>query len=381
MRGTIRPHLRVLARLGAFVVALSLGLLGCTSLDIDRPFVLQRATEAAPPPPLERSWRFDADAAFGPDAPIAFADGRVVMGTRDGKVIVFDARNGVREATGDFGDAIEGRVLTDGPMVFVPVAEGRNGLFGYDAVRNMQRWILREGPHLAGPLLAAGTLVAGAHDGTIRGLDPQTGDIRWSARPDTVAQIRAAPVNAGGLAVVADTEGMVRAYDPGTGAVRWSTEAGAPVYRTPAATPDLVIVPTTRGRLLALDSVTGEKRWSIQIEDIARWASPVIGETAVVAGATDGILRSIDPATGEVRWTHTFDGTISAAPLLAGPVVYVGTYGRRLAALDTETGDEVWSETLGGRVKAGLVTADGTLVVLAEPRFVYGYRPQVLASR
>ncbi|MEM6327363.1 MAG: PQQ-binding-like beta-propeller repeat protein [Bacteroidota bacterium] len=368
----------------AVVTAVLLGttvLSGCATLDVDRPFVAPEATEAAPAPPLTRAWRIDAEAAFGPDAAVAYEDGRVLVSTRDGMVIVLNAADGTREGTGDFGDAVEGRVAVSGPLVFVPIAKGRAGLVGFDATRATRRWALREGAHLAGPLLMDETLIAGAHDGTVRGLDPTFGTVRWAARPDTVAQIRAAPVAASGLAIVADTEGAVRAYDPQTGTEVWSASAGAPVYRTPAASGDLVVVPTTRGRLVAFDGRSGSIRWVTEADPIARWATPSIGEDVVYAGATDGILRALDPATGETRWTHTLDGTISVAPLAAGPFVYVGTYRRELVALDASTGEQVWSEELGGRIKAGLVTAGGTLIVLAEPRFVYGFRPQGLATR
>ena len=46
-------------------------------------------------------------------------------------------------------------------MVFVPLAHSRGGLIAYDAVKGDRRWELKEGPHLAGPLLVGGVLVAG----------------------------------------------------------------------------------------------------------------------------------------------------------------------------------------------------------------------------
>ena len=383
--GPQRAPLRQPARLAVFLAVicglLVVSLPGCTTLDVRRAFPASEAQEPAPPPPLVQSWRLDADAAFGPDAPVALADGRLVFGTRDGKVVVLDARDGKREATGDFGDAIEGRVAVSGPMVFVPLANGKTGLVGYDAVRSSRRWSLREGEHMAGPLVIGDVLVAGAHDGTVRGLGLARGEEFWRARPDSIAQIRAAPVAAAGLAVVADTEGTVRAYDPTSGDVRWTASAGAPVYRTPAVSASQVLIPTTRGRLVALSARDGRLLWSIEAGPLVRMATPAIGDGVVFAGGTDGVLRALDLQTGARLWTHTFDGTLSTSPLPAGGVVYVGTYGRRLVALDAQTGQEVWGEELKGRVKSGLVGAGGTLVVFAEPRFVYGFRPAGLASR
>jgi outer membrane protein assembly factor BamB len=58
-----------------------------------------------------------------------------------------------------------------------------------------------------------------------------------------------------------------------------------------------------------------------------------------------------------------------------GETVYVGTLDQRLVALDLATGSERWSAELDGRIKSALVSADGTLVVLAEPHHLHGFRP------
>lgn len=361
---------------------IAVALVGCQSLALDRePGTPPAAPPEAPAPPLTQAWRVDAEAAFGPESPVVTADGRILVGTRDGKVVVIDGRTGSREGKGDFGDSVEGGLAVSGPLVFVPLARDDAGLVGHDAVRGTRVWALGEGPHMAAPTLVAGVLVAGAHDGTARGLDPGTGAVLWSARPDTSAQFRAAPVDAGGLAVVADTEGKLRAYDPASGDLRWTADAGAPVYRTPAASGDLLLVPTTRGRLLALDAASGDTSWDVRIDPLARWATPAVADGLVFAGATDGTIRALDAETGAERWAHTFDGNIGGAPLASGGVVYIGTYDQRVTALDAETGAELWSHEVSGRVRAGIVSAGGTVVVLAEPRFIYGFRPEALATR
>ena len=373
----------------AGVLALCAAALGCQTLKLDRPLAppgaMPEAPEAAPLPPLVQAWRLDADAAFGPAAPLATADGRIALGTRDGKVVVLDAETGRRLGTGDVGESVEGGLAARGPLVFAPLARGRTGLVALDVLRAERVWALREGPHLAAPVLAGDVLVAAGHGGTARGLDTETGAVLWEARTDTSAQVRAAPVVAElrgrPLAIVADTEGAVRAYDVRTGEAAWTAYAGAPVYRAPAASGGLVVVPTTRGRLVALDAATGRERWVVEVQPLARWATPVLTPEAVYVGATDGTLRALDPETGAEVWATTFDGGIGGAPLAAGGVVYVGTYDERVIGLDAATGEVVWEHGVSGRVKSGIVAAGGTLVVLAEPRFVYGFRPAASATR
>ncbi|MEL6615475.1 MAG: PQQ-binding-like beta-propeller repeat protein, partial [Bacteroidota bacterium] len=100
--GAIQTHVstRVSARglWRSATLALAVVLVGCQSLALDRaPGTTPEAPPEAPAPPLAQAWRIDAEAAFGPEAPVVTADGRIFVGTRDGKVVVVDGRTGSRE--------------------------------------------------------------------------------------------------------------------------------------------------------------------------------------------------------------------------------------------------------------------------------------------
>ena len=354
---------------------------GCATLELRVPLG-EPIAPVAPPPPLERAWRIDADAAFGPDTPTVTDDGEVVVATRDGVVFVVNAADGTRAGRGRFGDAIEGRIAFDGPRVYVPLARAQGGVVGANATGGNLLWTLREGPHLAGLRLVEGVLVAAAHDGTVRGLDPLTGDVRWAHRPDSLAQFRGTPADLGdGRVAVADTRGVVHAIDVSSGRILWRADAGAPVYRSAEASGGLLAVPTTRGTLVAFDATTGATRWTVRAAPGVRMATPALADGLVVVGGTDGVLRAHDAQTGAERWTREVDGTLSATPLLADGALYVGTGRKRLIALDPASGEITWETELSGRVKSGLTAVGGTLVVLAEPRFIYGFRPAAVASR
>lgn len=372
--------MRRLSSSGVVLSALAV-LSACSTLSVESAFPGAAREAQAPMPPLEQVWRVNADAGFGADAPAVFVDGRVLVGTRDGGVLVLDGRTGDTVGKGDVGDAIDGQLEAMGPLVFVPVTKGREGLVAFDAVRSTKQWGVRDAEHVGGAKLSAGVLVAAAHDGTVRGIAPQTGRVLWTDRMGETAQVHASVILAGELAIVADTDGWVRAFEPETGAVRWDARTGAPVYRTPTASGALVVLPTTRGALVAMDATSGAERWRVESADGVRWATPALDGDRVFAGGTDGRLHGIDATTGEVLWTRTFDGVIAAAPLAAGDLVYVGTYRNELVAVDAATGEEQWRHELEGRVRSGLVGAGGTLVVLAEPRFIYGFRPSATASQ
>lgn len=364
------------------VIAVTLAISACTSLVLERPLV-ERAPAVAPAPPLAEAWRYDAESAFGPAAALAVGD-RLVVVTRTGEVHVLDAE-GKRVGKAEVGGSIEGApALVGGRLLVVPVAQGRYGLVGYDVLEGRARWRLRDHPHAAGLLLAEGTLVAAALDGTVRGLDPATGAERWTLRPDTLAAFHASPIALGdGRALVADDRGRATALEAATGRVVWTADVGAPVYATPAVGGGRAFVPTTRGALVALDAATGTLLWTQRAaRPEIRFATPATTADAVVVGASDGRLVHLDAATGGVRWTFETDGHVAAAPLVAGGVVYAGTLDERLVAVDLETGALVWEAEAGGRVKSAPAAFGPHVVVLAEPHHVRAFRatPPVSAS-
>lgn len=369
---------------------------GCETLQLGKPLVIAPAdnttdggstsrantSSEGPSPPLVLRWDHTTEGGFGPASPL-IAGGYVIVSTKAGRVDVIELSNGRKVGRVTLGDAIEGApVLVDERILVVPVAAGRDGLVAYNLATGSKSWTFRDNPHAAGLLLSGGTVVAAALDGTLRGIEPLTGNERWSMQPDSMRAFYAAPTEiADGLIIAADEAGGLVAFSPTTGLIQWRTEIGLPVMRSPAASGGRFYVPTALGEFLAIDSATGETVWIYQADaERARFATPAVDERYVIVGATDGILRCLDPATGEVFWQHEFDGNISAAPLLAGDVVYVGTMRERIVALDVSSGELLWDAELPGRVKSAPAARDGILIVLSEPNHVIAFDTQRIAA-
>ncbi len=367
---------------------------GCTAFQLGAPLRIQpddwtteggspardNATGLALRPPLDEAWQVDADGAFGPAAALV-ADGVLVVVTRKGEVRGYDIETGRKRAVVDFREPVEGAAVLTRTMFYAPVAAGKRTLIGYDFVKGQRRWALRAGPHEAGLLLAGDALVAAGMDGTVRGIDPADGTVRWNVTPDSAAGFYATPtLLAPGLVAVADDRGRVTALDLDTGTERWTHAVGAPVYETLAASAGLLFVPTTRGRFVALDADSGEAVWEAEVGDEVKLSAPAVGDGLVVVGASDGRLRALGAASGEERWSFRADGNFAAAPLLTPEVVYAGSLDAHLYALDRATGEMLWEEELGGRITSAPVLHDGTLIVLAEPRHIHAFRPGPVAA-
>lgn len=325
-------------------------------------------------PPLERAWRYDADAAFGPAAAVA-ADGTLLVVTKRGELHAVEVETGRRRGVGNLKDPVAAAPVLTERVLYAALADGKHTLIAQDLVGGGRRWELRAGPHEAGLLLEAGTLVAAGLDGTVRGIEPAQGTVRWTATPDSAAGFFAAPVALpDGRVGVADDRGRVSALDLATGQAAWTRELDLPVYEAPAARDGLLFVPTTRGRLVALDAANGSERWALKLDDATvRLAAPAVTESLVLVGGTDGRLRALDAATGVVRWSFSTDGALVSAPLVAGEFVFVGTMDETIYALDLGTGEVRWQAELDGRVKSEPLVHAGHLLVLAEPSFVYAF--------
>ncbi|WP_420457405.1 PQQ-binding-like beta-propeller repeat protein [Rubrivirga sp.] len=353
------------------LLLLGLALAGCSSIQLGAP--LGAPTAEAPSFPLGLLWERDADGAFGPSA-ARVTDRYVVVGTRNGEVVVIDRETGRVEGTGEFGDSVEGQLATspDGETLYVPTAERRGGVEAYDVRRGRRQWRWRGGAVQAGVARVEETVVVGTLDGRVLGLDVATGDERWERPATDNAQIHAAPQPLGADVVVADDAGRVVRLDAATGAERWAVGVGGPVYAAPAVAGDAVYVSTTRGGVTRLDAATGAVVWQTQDDDPLRVTTVAPGPSLAV-GFSDGSVRALDPATGAERWRVVGDGNVTGEPAWVGDRVVFGTLDKRLVVVDGATGREEWSTELRGRVKSALAVGGGLLVVLVEPRHVVAF--------
>lgn len=329
---------------------------------------------------LVQAWRFNAEAAFGPGAPLV-AGGYVFAATRQGEVQAIRLATGKRAGVLDAGQALEATPALAGDTLVVALAAGRFGVGAYSLRRGAFVWKRGRRAVTAGPLVLGRLAVVADTRGTVTAYALADGTPRWTHALDVPTgtprrTVLAAPVATSAGIAVADDRGTIRLLDPATGALVRTLDAGGPVLNTPAALGDGLFVPTARGRLvrLALGAAAG---WAFTLPDTTvRFSAPSAEGADVVVASTDGSVRLLDAATGALRWTFTTDGALSAAPLLTPTLVFVGTLRRGVVALDRATGRAVWERDVGGRVKSAIAPAAGGIVVLAEPRFVYYFKPR-----
>ncbi|SFR49787.1 outer membrane protein assembly factor BamB family protein [Halogeometricum limi] len=247
----------------------------------------------------------------------------------------------------------------------VYVGTGVDTVRAHDATTGRLRWEYDAGgveEHGGGawgrPLVTDGRVYAGVSHAANPDADPTDGDAfthrvvaldaddggeRWSHEVTT--QVWTGPVGVAGVVVVGSVGGVLRGFDPESGDVRWTATLPGTVRRRPVVVGDTVTVVTGDGTVTSVDAATGAKRDSTRAVETAgerRAATAVASHrgTVYVGGQSGRVVALTSaPAASEwpVRWT--FDTGVPVGAIAAGEAgVFVVDHSGRLHAL-TDDGE------------------------------------------
>jgi outer membrane protein assembly factor BamB len=273
------------------------------------------------------------------------------------------------EWTTQIGDPFEGAsfrppLATDGTRVFVATFDGT--VRGLDGGTGDVRWTVPDRP---GTLSARpGLVVVHEADGTVWGIAPNTGSARWKTETRVTGAL---PAALGEDAVFVGGEGLV-ALDAASGTVRWFAEPPPHVSAPPVAQGKWVFVPEADGTLRCRDAATGKEVWAVAGKEALR-SSPVVDEARgkLLMGASDRRFRAIRLADGQKGWSWKIGAEVQVSPVLAGDRVLFATHEDVLYALKRGGGNLVWMASLPSRpLSAPLVVENAVLVAC------YGLRPK-----
>lgn len=292
----------------------------------------------------------------------AFMDGRLFIGSNDGHFYAMDAASGevVWKHRGP-----QARTWQDGPernqadvagspaigagLVFVGMGGRVRGL---DPATGEEKWTnLRAGQtqYLGSPALWDG-MIAYGHDHTrmniyrIRNAQ-QVGYCREVGNDDRTST----PVFYKGRLYYTGWRGVAYAYD---------IEAGEALFLTPLG--------ASRGR-----ETSNLKSGAPPLLYRNVLSSPAVADGVMVIGTEGGMLIGLDAETGEEKWFHETDGAVQSSPGVAAGMVYVGSDDGRLHAVDLKTGEGRWTLKLGGPVRSSPWVGDGVIFVGCEDGRLY----------
>jgi outer membrane protein assembly factor BamB len=211
------------------------------------------------------------------------------------------------------------------------------------------------------PVWAGGKLAIASTAGEVAVLDPETGELSWSARTSAVIG-RPSGCEDGGV-VIGNAKGWIEAFDR-DGSPRWRFQAGKPVFAGLASDGECVYAADAGGDVHALELASGTRRWKAKGPSSRLDAVPrVVDGNLVLQGS--GLEIVLDRRTGAelVRRSNVHLEPIGAVEE-NGRIVRVGATGM-VEELDPVNAPRwSWRATAGGFVLAPpLIGADGTVWV------------------
>lgn len=193
--------------------------------------------------------------------------------------------------------AVPGAVVDFGSRVAAATA--------LDARDGGVKWQLpTSAPPIGRALIDDGVLVVASAAGSVAGVDPDTGFVRWRKQAGAVVGIAGTP---SGTAVIGGWDGTILALQAATGAQRWSHRVSGPIVAVSAIDTDTVTVDAA-GRLTVLDELGRETRsvalGHIPSGDLATTDGKIIVGTndghVLVIGLDGSVVSDIDvsPVSG-----------------------------------------------------------------------------------
>ncbi|MFT4038334.1 MAG: PQQ-binding-like beta-propeller repeat protein [Thermomicrobiales bacterium] len=318
-------------------------------------------------------WRFHTDAADTSFA-AALAAGVLYVPADNGALYALDAATGDVRWQAEAGLAMPS--VSDGVLYFVsPNAE----LAARDLATGQELWRAATGNQYWTPLVVGDTVYYPGEANLLIARDARTGAQRWAASVAAPASRSAALAD--GVLVAGSEDHHVYGLDPATGQTRWSYALGDDnaTIQTPAIADGVVYVGTfgsSQNTFVALDLQTGAERWRLDGVDSENFRAAGAAEDLVFLPSDDGTLRALDVATGDVRWTYasTAGYAMASAPTIVDGVVYAGASedgNGLLVALDATTGDLHWQLPLDGQMLFGPVVVESRLYIGTEIGNVY----------
>lgn len=227
-------------------------------------------------------------------------------------------------------------------------------LYAIDAATGDEVWA-RAVDEPRGSLAVGDEVAVALTESTVLGLDPETGERRWTGPESHAGLFQRGPAVADGTAYV-PVDLSLLALDLADGTVEWEHTTGEETVATPAVVGDTAYYGDEDTYVYALDAATGRERWRYKTAGRVE-CNVAVADGTVFAGSEDGTLHALDAATGDRHWTYDLQSP-PAAIASDGAHAYVGA-GATLRAIEAVTGDRCWSTGYQDSYASGIAVGGG----------------------
>ncbi len=207
----------------------------------------------------------------------------------------------------------------------------------------------------AGPALADGALIFGTLSGEAIALEASDGTLRWSA--ELSSEVIAPPAGDRDLVVLRSGDGRIYGLDPATGDRRWTLNRSVPalILRGSGNTVldgSAAYIGMDNGRVIALDRATGEPIWEEAISlptgrsEIERIvdvdADLLLINDVLFAASFGGDMVALATTNGRALWRRTLASYTGMD--FDGRCLYITDADAVLWCLDPSNGAAIWEQ-------------------------------------
>lgn len=246
-------------------------------------------------------------------------------------------------------------------------------IYGINAKTGEERWRFETDNKIRStPAIANGRVYFGDGDGIFRALGLESGNERWQYAPSEEEHYHVRVTYADGTIYVPG-DGLV-ALNPDDGSVKWQNQDVGSAMGLAVSNGGVYFPEADTNRIYAFNTTDGSRKWRAQIDGRLSYdSSPVVANGTVFVTTNDGRIHALETASGKRRWQFDVGDTRTtlSTPSYRNGVLYYGYSGRGevseqrgiLYAIDAASGKEQWRfETVGG-IEASPMILNGIIYV------------------
>jgi len=288
----------------------------------------------------------------------AVVDGKVYVGSNDGKIYCLNAATGASIWNYTTGDMVSSSPAVAGGSVYV--GSWDNKVYCLRASDGYKEWEFPTGDDVvAPPAVVDGYVYVGSSDNKIYCLRASDGYKEWEY--PTGLDVWTSPAVADGYVYVASEEGKVYCLRASDGYKEWEAITMSS-YSSPAVTDDKVYVGSWDNKVRCLNATTGTSIWNYTTGDNVR-SSPAVADGKVYVGSYDNKVYCLRASDGYKEWEFSTGDDVWSSPAVADGKVYVGSNDGKIYCLNASTGASIWNYTTGDMVSSSPAVADGKVYV------------------
>ncbi len=272
------------------------------------------------------------------------ADGHVVVGTNNSRVLVLNQTDGSELLKLKVSAEALSKPVINHQRLIVKTMDGY--LYGFDIKTGQKLWAYEHGtPGLilkasSSPVIMGKQTLVGFSDGKLDAIDLESGRMIWqrsiayasgASDVERLVDIDADPIVRGDTVYIATYQGYIGAVSLSSGEFLWRKPGS--VYKNMAIDKETLYVTDSDDVVWAIDRKNGLIKWKQSTLKARGLTEPVLWGKRLIVGDRTGLVHVLSRKSGALISRIQLSGPIDIAPAVSGSSLYVMTAHAKLTRL------------------------------------------------